>query len=85
MSSEDLTDRITKFVREEFLEGDPAGELTPDTPLLELGILNSLKTAQLLVFIRQDLGVFVPALELNAENLKNVRAISSLVSSLMAA
>ena len=83
MSSEELIDRITKFMREEFLAGDPGEELAADTPLLELGILNSLKTAQLLAFIRQDLGVFVPSPELNAENLKNVRAISVLVSSLM--
>ncbi|MDQ1295061.1 MAG: peptidyl carrier protein, partial [Actinomycetota bacterium] len=56
----DVHRRITEFVRGRFLDGDPQEELRDDTPLLELGVINSMNVAQLLALIQNDLGVQVP-------------------------
>ncbi|MFE7563967.1 acyl carrier protein [Kitasatospora sp. NPDC057500] len=78
-------EKITAFLRERFLDGDPHGELDENTPLLELGVLNSLHTAVLLTHVRTELGVKVPSREINARNLKNVRSIAAMIDRLAAA
>lgn len=83
---ERITARIIAFVRETFLDGDPRGELEPTTPLLEWGVLNSLRMTQLLAFLREGLDetdrAKVPALQINARNFKDVRTIAELVDRL---
>jgi acyl carrier protein len=64
----DVSARITAFIRKRFLDGDPQGELRPDTPLVEWGVLTSMNTAILLIFIREELGTQVPARYVNARN-----------------
>jgi hypothetical protein len=83
MTDDGVLDRLKTFVRKELLDGDPMGELQETTPLLEWGVLNSLNTARLLTFIREDFRVLVPAAEVNAKNLRNLRAIASMVSGLV--
>jgi clorobiocin biosynthesis protein CloN5 len=85
-----VTDRVTEqviaFIRTTFLDGDPRGELDERTPLLEWGVLNSLKMAQLLTFLRDGLEpadrVRVPALEITGPNFRTVRSIAALVDRL---
>ncbi|HET9172181.1 MAG TPA: hypothetical protein VFN97_22325 [Actinospica sp.] len=83
---ERIEDRITAFVRDTFLDGDPRGELDAGTPLLEWGVLNSLRMTQLLAFLREGLDetdrAKVPALQINAQNFKNIRTIAVLVDRL---
>ena len=74
--------RILAYVRDAFLNGDPQGELDERTPLLEWGVLNSLNMAQLLAFIREDLGVLVPATAISPANFKNIAGIAELVDTL---
>ncbi|MGF1429067.1 acyl carrier protein [Kitasatospora sp. LaBMicrA B282] len=81
----EIQQRITAFVRERFLDGDPKGELEETTPLLEWGVLNSLNTVVLLTYVRTELGVTIPPRQLNAKDLKNVRAIAAMVAKLAAA
>ncbi|MDC0708164.1 acyl carrier protein [Stigmatella sp. ncwal1] len=75
-----LTD-LTRYVAEEILEGN-AEDLEPSTPLLELGILNSLETARMMRFIQKQYGIAVPAEALRVENLQTLSAITDLVHSL---
>jgi peptidyl carrier protein len=75
---------VTGYIREKFLSGDPDGELTSDTNLLQLGILDSLNTAMLMTFIRDELGVTIPLEMISAANFKTVSAIASKVCSLTA-
>ena len=81
--TDEITAQITAFIRDTFLDGDPRGELDLKTPLLEWGVLSSLKMAQLLTFLREGLAepdrVKVPALEISAQNFKNIRTIAELV------
>ncbi|MCM3924906.1 acyl carrier protein [Frankia sp. AiPs1] len=79
-----VTQTITDFIRQRCLDGDPKGELKPDTPLLAWGVLNSLNTVLLLNHIHDELGVTVPPSRINARDLKNVRAIASAVRAVAA-
>jgi acyl carrier protein len=50
--------------------------------LLEWGILNSVETARLTVFLRQECGVRVSPTQVNAENFRDLESITDLVSTL---
>ncbi|MGI5459257.1 acyl carrier protein [Streptomyces sp. CA-249302] len=79
---EELLTQLTEFIQERLLsEPDPQG-LAPDTPLLEWGILTSMNTAQLLTFIRDDLGTNIPPTELTGTNFQNLDSITDLVLTL---
>lgn len=80
MTNPEISARLTAFLRDEVLRGDPENELNESTPLLAWGILNSLNTVRLLAFIREEFQVLVPAAEVNANNLADVRAIAAMVS-----
>jgi clorobiocin biosynthesis protein CloN5 len=80
---EEISAKILSFVRSEFLAGDPQSELTEDSPLLEWGVLNSLNTALLLTYIREEYGAFVPPARINARDMKNVRVITAMVAELV--
>ena len=81
MDREDVVTAVSGFIKDRFLSGDPDGELTDDTNLLQLGILDSLNTAMLMTFIRDELGVAVPLELISAGNFKTVSAIASMVCS----
>ena len=80
---EDFERRLLAFIGENFLDGDAQGELDATTPLLEWGVLDSLKIAVLLSFIRNDLGVTVPFQYISARNFGTVRAIAELSAELV--
>ena len=82
MTLDEVTPRIMAFIRETFLDGDPKGELTESTPLLEWEVLNSMNSALLLNFLREQVRVDVPLGAINATNFRDVAAISKLVSGL---
>ncbi|WP_095976940.1 acyl carrier protein [Melittangium boletus] len=69
---------LTRYVTQEILEGD-ASDLEPSTPLLELGILNSLETARLMTFIQKQYGIAVPTEQLRVENLQTLNTLTELV------
>lgn len=82
MSQNEISIRLLEFIRVAFLEDDAASEVDGQTPLLEWGILNSMNTAILLTFIRDELGNQVPPAMINAKNFKNVDSITAMVLSL---
>jgi acyl carrier protein len=59
-------------------------EVDPHTPLLEWGILNSLSTTALVVFINERLGVDVPAERMVGRNFRDLDSITRLVLELAA-
>ncbi|WP_173152388.1 acyl carrier protein [Phytohabitans suffuscus] len=77
--------KLVTFIDETLCPQEMEEPIRPDTPLLELGILDSLKTAILLNFIRDALGVVVPPKDLSARNFKNPAAIAAMVDQLSAA
>jgi acyl carrier protein len=84
MSGEEVAARIRAFIGENFLDGDQKGELNDTTPLLEWEVLNSMNSALLLNFLREELGVHVPLAAMNAKNFRDIRSIAALAAGLMA-
>jgi acyl carrier protein len=78
---ENVLDEITDYVKTALPD---AGELTPVTPLVESGLLNSLQTARLLSFLERRFGVRVPPAQLVRRNFENLQAVADLVVSLRA-
>ena len=79
MSADQITKQITEFIKTTFLAGDPQNELRDTTPLLEWGVLNSLNTVRLVTFIRTELGVKLPPLEITGGNFKDVASITNTI------
>ncbi|NVJ05960.1 acyl carrier protein [Myxococcus sp. AM001] len=78
MNRDDLLDDLTRYVAEELLDGD-AEDLDSSTPLLELGVLNSLETARMMGFVQKKYGISIPSESLKVENLQTISAIADLV------
>jgi len=81
-TTEDIFDRLVDFVRRELIgaeEEAETAELDATTPLLQLGILNSMNTARLLSFIRTELGVAVSPVYITGTHFKDLGAITALV------
>lgn len=71
--------RIIDYIRTTFLDGDPDGDLARTTPLIELGVLNSLNIVRLLAFVDKELGVKVPPMEVNGANFKSPESIVDVI------
>lgn len=81
----DVRSSLLTFIRDRFLAGDPAGEFNENTPLLATGILDSLNTAVLMSFIRDELGVTVPYDQITPTSFGCVSSIVSMICTLTAA
>ncbi len=76
---EHVSAELMHFIRETFLDGDPGGELTEDSPLIEWGVLNSLNSAILLNFIHREFIGRVNLERISAAGFKDVRSITALL------
>lgn len=70
---------ISHFILEEFLPGEDPAELTPTTPLLSTGVIDSVGTINLMAFLEDRFGVQIAAHEADAEHLDTVERIVRLV------
>jgi acyl carrier protein len=82
MNREQVLQRLETFIREQFLGEAQDDDLTPSSPLLEWGVLNSMNTARLLSFMREEFGVSVPATSITSRCFRDLDAITNLVCSL---
>ncbi|MEV6230163.1 acyl carrier protein [Saccharopolyspora shandongensis] len=73
---------LVKFVGEEFLSESERADLDAETPLLEAGILDSLRVAVLLNFIREELGVNVPLARLDMRNFADIATLAAMLADL---
>ncbi|MEV3933292.1 phosphopantetheine-binding protein [[Kitasatospora] papulosa] len=73
---------LLTFIGKEFLQGDQQAQLDADTPLMETGILDSLRVALLLSFIRDELGLHVSPAKLDTRHFKDVRTIAGMLAEL---
>nr|MDT0661789.1 acyl carrier protein [Micromonospora sp. DSM 115978] len=81
----DVARKLTEYFRTRMLGEAEAAELTPQTPLLESGILNSVGTARLLAHLRDEFGVRVPPGKVTGTHFRNLDNITDLVVSLQEA
>ena len=79
-TEEEYASALLEFVRDEFLHGADRAALTDRTPLIDSGVLDSLRIAVLLTFIRDELGVSVPWDKIDASNFGDVRTAAAVVA-----
>ncbi|MBJ22475.1 MAG: acyl carrier protein [bacterium] len=76
-----IRDEIKKFILDEFLPGEDPNELTPETPLVSSGILDSIATLKLVTFLEETYDIAVEPHEVDAENLDTLDLIKDLINS----
>jgi acyl carrier protein len=71
---------VRDYILREFLPGEDPAELTADTPLITGGILDSISTLKLVVFLEERFAVTVEAHEAGVEHLDSVGQIARLIA-----
>jgi len=79
MERKEVIDKLKQFVVREILDGE-AQELDEKTPLLSLGVIDSLSLLRLLGFIEEEFGVEIAIESLDLECLRDLDSIARLVS-----
>ncbi len=77
---EDIEKVVHGYILNEFLPGEDPGELTDRTPLITGGILDSITTLKLVVFLEEHFGITVEAHEAGVENLDSIGQIARLIA-----
>ena len=83
--SDTAKQKIKNFIMEQFLPGEDANELTDDTPLISGGILDSIATLQLVMYIEETFRVNFEPHEVDKENLDTLNLMVGLLASKTAA
>jgi acyl carrier protein len=76
-----LISTIKQYILDEFLPGEDPSKLTPTTPLMSTGILDSLATLKLITFLEKEYGIQIKPYEADEEHFNTLQAISELVAS----
>jgi acyl carrier protein len=75
-----IQQEVQEFILSEFLPGEDPSELTESTPLITGGILDSISTLKLVVFLEEHFGVTIEAHEAGVEHLDSVGQIAQLIA-----
>ncbi len=70
---------VKSYILEQFLPDAKGDELDASTPLIAGGILDSLATVRLVMFLEEHFGIEVQAHEVSADNLETLDRIANLV------
>jgi acyl carrier protein len=76
---------VHDYILSEFLPGEDPEELTEQTPLITGGILDSISTLKLVVFLEEQFEVTIEAHEAGVEHLDSVGQIARLIAEKKAA
>ena len=79
--TQDIQSAVKEFILQEFLPGEDPAELTENTPLITGGILDSIATIKLVLFMEQQFGIKVEAHETDPEYLDTISSITQLIRS----
>jgi acyl carrier protein len=77
---DDIEKVVHSYILNEFLPGEDPEELTDGTPLITGGILDSITTLKLVVFLEEHFGITLEAHEAGVEHLDSIRQIAALVA-----
>jgi acyl carrier protein len=85
LAEDEILPKIAHYVSTNLLDGSKSPtELSGNTPLLQLGILNSRNTGRLLAYIQEEFDVSVPPTRISGKHFMNLDSISALVAELLA-
>ena len=77
----DIKDTVKAYILKEFLQGEDQENLKETTPLITGGILDSIATLKLVMFLEERFAIAVQAHEVDVENLNTISDITRLVRS----
>lgn len=83
--TESIKQEVKDFIMSEFLPGEDPAELTDATPLISGGILDSIATLKLVLFIEDRWKTSFEPHEVDRENLDTLALIAALVQSKLGA
>jgi len=72
---------VKAYIMEQFLRDANPDDLTPDTPLIAGGILDSLATVRLAAYLEEHFKIELQAYDINEDNLGSLEQIAALVRS----
>ncbi|MCI0731151.1 MAG: acyl carrier protein [Chloroflexi bacterium] len=81
LTLQEIREAIKEYVLEEFLPGENPAELTDSTPLVTGGILDSLATIRLVLFLEERFQIKIQAHETLVDYLNTLPDIAQLVRS----
>jgi acyl carrier protein len=73
---------IETFIRERFLYDRPDAQLTPDLPLIEQRLIDSLQLMQLVQFLQERFGIWIDVTDLMVENFATIDTMAAFVERL---
>ena len=76
-----IKNEMKEFILAEFLPGESSEALSDTTELITHGVLDSLSTLQLVVFIEKKYSISIAAYEVNIDNLNTLPDIANLINS----
>jgi acyl carrier protein len=79
--NDDINAVIKDFILKEFLPGEDPSELTDTTPLITGGVLDSIATLKVVIFIEERYGITMQAHEVDPEHLDTISQIAQLIRS----
>lgn len=79
--TENIKDTLKQFILREFLPGEDPAELTDATPLITGGVLDSIATLKLVMFIEERFGITLQAHETDPDYLDNLALITKTILS----
>jgi peptidyl carrier protein len=74
-----LSGRITEYIQEQYLGGDTSAELTAETPLLELNILDSASIFDIIRYLSESEDVEVPIEDVTPDNFSTIANMVALI------
>jgi acyl carrier protein len=75
-----VMERIRDFTMREFLPGENPATLTPSTPLISGGIIDSIDAVKLIIFLETEFDIEVEAFDADLDHLDTLEALDRFVS-----
>jgi acyl carrier protein len=77
----DMEQLIKSFILSEFLPNEDPAQLTDSTPLITTGILDSIATLKLVLFLEEHFSITIEPHEVDAEHINTIELIGRFVRS----
>ena len=77
---DEIKTAVHDYILREFLPGEDPSDLTDQTPLITGGVLDSISTLKLVVFLEERFEVTVEAYEAGIDHLDTISEIARLVT-----
>lgn len=85
MPGQEIAQLLTNHIMTEVASAPPASAPTPDFPIIEAGLVDSLGLFKLIAFIEEEFQVKIASEDILFENFATINAITSLIQAKLSA